>query len=116
MVIAGVTRDGRRLRFPSLGAISGDWGGAADVGLAAVSAACRSADGRSARTDLERLVPEHFGITSPVELERLRKVVERQQAEGVHQRAEELRSEIKAGHIEQVRPDNAKVYLIAANV
>lgn len=28
---------------------------------------------------------------------------------------EELRREIKAKHIEQVRPDNAKVYLIAAN-
>lgn len=28
---------------------------------------------------------------------------------------EELRREIKAGHIEQVRPDNAKVYLLAAN-
>ncbi|MDQ3685630.1 MAG: restriction endonuclease subunit S [Acidobacteriota bacterium] len=28
---------------------------------------------------------------------------------------EELRREIKAGHIEQVRPDNTKVYLIAAN-
>jgi N-acetylglucosamine kinase-like BadF-type ATPase len=66
----GVGPDGRRVRFPSLGAISGDWGGAGDVGLAAVSAAARSEDGRGPKTELERLVPEHFGLATPVELAR----------------------------------------------
>ena len=66
----GVAPDGREARFPSLGALSGDWGGAGDVGLAAVSAAARSDDGRGPQTDLERLVPEHFGLVNPVELAR----------------------------------------------
>ncbi len=66
----GVAPDGRKLRFPSLGAVSGDWGGAGDVGLAAVTAAARSDDGRGLRTELEQLVPEHFGMANPVELAR----------------------------------------------
>ena len=44
-------------RFPALGAITGDWGGGYDVGLAALAAAARSADGRGPRTLLERAVP-----------------------------------------------------------
>ena len=40
------TPDGRHARFPALGAITGDWGGGYDLGLAAVSAAARSEDGR----------------------------------------------------------------------
>jgi N-acetylglucosamine kinase-like BadF-type ATPase len=66
----GVAPDGRQARFPSLGTVSGDWGGAGDVGLAAVSAAARSADGRGPTTDLERLVPQHFEVEDPVELAR----------------------------------------------
>ena len=42
----GVAPDGRHARFPALGAITGDWGGGYDLGLAAVSAAARSEDGR----------------------------------------------------------------------
>jgi len=42
----GVAPDGRHARFPSLGAITGDWGGGYDVGLAGVVAAARSEDGR----------------------------------------------------------------------
>ena len=42
----GVAPDGRHLRFPALGAITGDWGGGYDVGLAAVFAGARSEDGR----------------------------------------------------------------------
>jgi N-acetylglucosamine kinase-like BadF-type ATPase len=64
----GVSPDGRHARFPALGAITGDWGGGYDVGLAAVSAAARSEDGRGPRTSLERLVPAHFGVTTPAEL------------------------------------------------
>ena len=63
--------DGRHLRFPSLGAISGDiMDGAGAVGLAAVSAAARSEDGRGPKTGLERLVPAYFGLATPVELAR----------------------------------------------
>jgi N-acetylglucosamine kinase-like BadF-type ATPase len=64
----GVARDGRHTRFPSLGAITGDWGGGYDVGLAAVAAAARSEDGRGLKTSLERAVPEHFGLAAPHEL------------------------------------------------
>src|SRR5207244_1964167 len=46
----GVAPDGRHARFPALGSITGDWGGGYDVGLAAVSAAARSEDGRGAKT------------------------------------------------------------------
>lgn len=64
----GVTPDGRHARFLALGTISGDWGGGHDVGLAALSAAARSADRRGPRTVLEHSVPAHFGLTSPDEV------------------------------------------------
>src|SRR4029077_12642991 len=64
----GVSPDGRHARFPALGAITGDWGGGYDLGLAAVSAGARSEDGRGARTSLERAVPAHFGLSTPSEL------------------------------------------------
>ncbi len=61
----GVTPDGRHARFPSLGQLSGDWGGGYDVGMAAVSAAARSEDGRGPTTTLELAVPAHFGLEAP---------------------------------------------------
>jgi N-acetylglucosamine kinase-like BadF-type ATPase len=64
----GVAPDGRQVRFPALGEITGDWGGGYDVGMAAVSAAARSEDGRGPKTSLERSVPAHFGLSSPLEL------------------------------------------------
>jgi N-acetylglucosamine kinase-like BadF-type ATPase len=64
----GVAPDGRHARFPALGAITGDWGGGYDLGVAAVSGAARSEDGRGPRTSLERAVPAHFGLTTPTEL------------------------------------------------
>jgi N-acetylglucosamine kinase-like BadF-type ATPase len=64
----GVAPDGRHVRFPALGAITGDWGGGFDVGLAAVSKAARSFDGRGAKTTLEHAVPAHFGFATPYEL------------------------------------------------
>jgi N-acetylglucosamine kinase-like BadF-type ATPase len=64
----GVAPDGRQARFPALGAITGDWGGGYDLGLAAVSAAARSEDGRGPRTSLERAVPAHFELSTPAEL------------------------------------------------
>ena len=56
----GVGPDGRHARFPALGVISGDWGGGYDVGLAALSAAARSEDGRGPVTRLEQAVPALF--------------------------------------------------------
>jgi N-acetylglucosamine kinase-like BadF-type ATPase len=64
----GVAPDGRHVRFPALGEITGDWGGGYDVGMAAVSAAARSEDGRGPQTSLEETVPAHFGLTTPTEL------------------------------------------------
>jgi N-acetylglucosamine kinase-like BadF-type ATPase len=61
----GVGPDGRHARFPALGAITGDWGGGYDVGLAGLSAAARSEDGRGPKTSLERAVPAHFGLDTP---------------------------------------------------
>jgi N-acetylglucosamine kinase-like BadF-type ATPase len=66
----GVAPDGRRVRYPSLGPISGDWGGGADVGMAAAEAASRSEDGRGPKTVLEQLVPAHYGYATPTELAR----------------------------------------------
>jgi N-acetylglucosamine kinase-like BadF-type ATPase len=71
MNCVGVAPDGRQVRFPSLGAVSGDaMDGAGAVGLAAVSAAARSQDGRGPKTSLEQLVPEHFGASDTVALAR----------------------------------------------
>ncbi len=64
----GIAPDGRQVRFPALGAITGDWGGGFDVGLAAVSKAARSFDGRGRKTTLEHAVPGHFGLETPYEL------------------------------------------------
>jgi N-acetylglucosamine kinase-like BadF-type ATPase len=61
----GVGPDGRHVRFPALGAITGDWGGGGDLGLAALSAAARSEDGRGPATTLERAVPAAFGLATP---------------------------------------------------
>jgi N-acetylglucosamine kinase-like BadF-type ATPase len=58
----GIGPDGRHVRFPSLGSITGDWGGGYDLGVAALGGAARSQDGRGPATSLEHLVPEHFGL------------------------------------------------------
>jgi N-acetylglucosamine kinase-like BadF-type ATPase len=66
----GVAADGRHVRFPALGPTTGDWGGGYDVGEAGLFAAARSEDGRGPATRLERLVPAHFGLGSPLEVAR----------------------------------------------
>jgi N-acetylglucosamine kinase-like BadF-type ATPase len=68
MNCVGVGPDGTHVRHPALGAITGDWGGGFDVGLAGLSAAARSADGRGPKTALERVVPGHFGLSTPMEV------------------------------------------------
>jgi N-acetylglucosamine kinase-like BadF-type ATPase len=64
----GVGPDGRHVRFPALGPITGDWGGGFDVGEAGLSAAARSEDRRGPSTRLEELVPAHFGLDSPLQV------------------------------------------------
>ena len=83
----GVAPDGRHARFPALGPTTGDWGGGFDVGLAATSAAARSEDGRGPTTSLERLVPAHLGVGTPLEL-----------AEEIH------RGAIPMGRLEELPP------------
>jgi N-acetylglucosamine kinase-like BadF-type ATPase len=71
MNCVGIAPDGRQVRFPALGAVSGDaMDGAGAFGLAAVSAAARSQDERGPKTELEQLVPEHFGASDTVALAR----------------------------------------------
>ena len=62
---AGIAPDGRTARLDALGQISGDWGGATDVGWQGLAAAVRARDGRGPRTVLERTVPGHFGLATP---------------------------------------------------
>ena len=64
----GVNPDGRSVRFPALGPISGDWGGGYALGLAALGAALRGRDGRGPRTALERAVPSYFGLRRPLDV------------------------------------------------
>ncbi|MGQ7296211.1 BadF/BadG/BcrA/BcrD ATPase family protein [Quadrisphaera sp. KR29] len=69
-VIAGtgtnaVGLDGERtVRFLSLGPVSGDWGGGADLGVAALGAACREEDGRGPATALTAAVRAQYGTAS----------------------------------------------------
>jgi N-acetylglucosamine kinase-like BadF-type ATPase len=64
----GLGPSGASVRYPALGAITGDWGGGYDLGEAALGAAARSADGRGPRTVLERVVPAAFGLADPLAL------------------------------------------------
>jgi N-acetylglucosamine kinase-like BadF-type ATPase len=66
----GIAPDGREARFLSFGPESGDWGGGRDVGLAALAAAVRAADGRGPRTQLEDAVPAYFGLGDALEVAR----------------------------------------------
>lgn len=62
---AGLTPNGKTARLDALGDISGDWGGATDVGWQGIAAAVRARDGRGPRTVLEKTVPAYFGLPSP---------------------------------------------------
>jgi N-acetylglucosamine kinase-like BadF-type ATPase len=64
MNCVGVAPDGREVRFPAVGELSGDWGGGQDIGTAAVGAALRGEDGRGPRTTLTRVVAGWFGQPS----------------------------------------------------
>ena len=64
MNCVGVAPDGREVRFPAVGELSGDWGGGHDVGVAAVGAALRGEDGRGPETTLTGAVAGWFGLGS----------------------------------------------------
>ncbi len=64
----GVSPNGRRVRFPALGELSGDWGGGYDLGLAALAAAVRSEDGRGPKSSLEDGAPALLERKRPLEL------------------------------------------------
>ncbi len=57
----GRTADGRTARFPSLGEISGDWGGGHHLAQLALWYAARGEDGRGDPTALSDAVAVHFG-------------------------------------------------------
>jgi N-acetylglucosamine kinase-like BadF-type ATPase len=65
---SGVAPNGRTYRLPAIGEISGDWGGAGDLGRTALWHALRASDGRGARTSFTRLVPAMFGLRRPREV------------------------------------------------
>lgn len=65
---AGLGHDGATARFPSIGRISGDWGGGSYLAEEALWTAARAEDGRGAATDLARALPAHFGLTTMLEL------------------------------------------------
>jgi N-acetylglucosamine kinase-like BadF-type ATPase len=52
--------DGREFVLPSLGEISGDWGGGGDIAMSAISALAREWDGRGPPTALTERVLRHF--------------------------------------------------------
>ncbi|MEU7908363.1 BadF/BadG/BcrA/BcrD ATPase family protein [Actinoplanes sp. NPDC049118] len=57
----GRSADGRTTRFPSLGPISGDWGGGHDLAEHTLRYAARGEDGRGEPTGLTDAVARHFG-------------------------------------------------------
>ncbi|BCB77062.1 BadF/BadG/BcrA/BcrD ATPase family protein [Phytohabitans flavus] len=59
---------GRTARFPSLGQISGDWGGGEQLATLALYRAARGEDGRDAPTALSTAVAAHFGRSTVEEV------------------------------------------------
>lgn len=62
MNAVGVTARGRVIRYPALGALSGDWGGGDGLGRAALWHAARAIDGRGPATSLTIALPRVFGL------------------------------------------------------
>jgi N-acetylglucosamine kinase-like BadF-type ATPase len=64
----GLSASGGVVRFPSLGRLTGDWGGGYHLGSEALWLAIRAEDGRGAPTALEEAVATHFGAGSVTEV------------------------------------------------
>ncbi|MER6945147.1 BadF/BadG/BcrA/BcrD ATPase family protein [Nonomuraea sp. NPDC000554] len=63
-----VAPDGRTLRFPAIGRLSGDWGGGLFLGDETLWRAVRAEDGRGPDTALRPAVLAHFGVSTVAEL------------------------------------------------
>ncbi len=63
----GVGADGRQVRFPALGELTGDWGGGRALAAGAIFLACRGEDGRGPRTALSAAIAEHFDTQTAVD-------------------------------------------------
>jgi N-acetylglucosamine kinase-like BadF-type ATPase len=61
-------RGERHVRYHSFGEVSGDWGGGADLGRAALGAASRAEDGRGVPTALSAAIASHFGEDSALDV------------------------------------------------
>jgi N-acetylglucosamine kinase-like BadF-type ATPase len=61
MNCVGARADGRTVRFPSLGYVSGDWGGGVQLGREALWHAVRAEDGRGRPTTLAGAIAAYFG-------------------------------------------------------
>lgn len=64
----GRSPDGRQAWFPALGAITGDWGGGPDIGLAALGAAIRGEDRRGPVTSLGSVAAQHFDCSTALDV------------------------------------------------
>jgi N-acetylglucosamine kinase-like BadF-type ATPase len=64
---AGIGPDGRRVRYPAIGVLTGDWGGGHALGQRAMYAAVRGEDGRGDPTALTAAVAEHFGTDTAID-------------------------------------------------
>jgi N-acetylglucosamine kinase-like BadF-type ATPase len=64
----GVSTSGGLVRFPSVGEISGDWGGGATLGTEALFLAVRAEDGRGQPTALCEAIMKHFGTATVTEV------------------------------------------------
>lgn len=64
----GVRADGATVRFPSLGHLSGDWGGGSGLGPEALWFAARDVDGRGEHTTLTAAICTELGVGSVAEL------------------------------------------------
>ncbi len=64
----GRSADGRRARFPSLGPLSGDWGGGGQLATLVLWHAVRGEDGRGPTTLLSEAVADHFGVSRAEEV------------------------------------------------
>lgn len=71
----GLRGDGARVTYPSLGMISGDWGGGFSLGEWALWFAARAEDGRGDPTALQEGIAGHFGLATILEV-----------TEGIHRR------------------------------
>jgi N-acetylglucosamine kinase-like BadF-type ATPase len=64
----GRAADGRMVRFPALGTITGDWGGGDELGPTALWHAVRAEDGRGPATALTSAIAAFFGLGSAAEV------------------------------------------------